>query len=77
MNLVCGRVYNATFLVPTHRGHAFVPNVRAKFLGFRCPELLVFETAEPVSPFSAHSAPCVVVVDRWSVVVSSAAKRAS
>jgi hypothetical protein len=68
MNLVRGRVYTATFLVPTPRGHAFVPNVRAKFVAESC-DLLVFETERPVVHFGNQESPCVVVVDRSSVVV--------
>lgn len=67
MNLVRGRVYTATFLVPTPRGHAFVPNVRARFIAMQR-DLLVFETERPIVQFGDAHGPCVVAVDRSSVV---------
>lgn len=68
MNLVRGRVYTATFLVPTPRGHTFVPNVRAKFIAEQR-DLLMFETERPVVQFGDVDGPCVVVVDRSSVIL--------
>jgi hypothetical protein len=68
MNLVRGRVYTATFLVPTPRGHAFAPNVRARFVAMQR-DLLVFETERPVVASGDVDGPCIVVVDRSSVIL--------